>query len=185
LEKKLAQLTVRDRVTLPLYFRLGDRERAMLRVDFLANRVEPADVIAEENYYAVSAPSWEVARVLNGRLTWDDFSLTLRLRLNRQPDIYQAVIQAFMTLETEDMNWYCAKLLELEENQERVIVEAGGKRYAINRFCPHQGGDLTEAWIEQDRYLTCPRHRWQFDLEKEGRCLTSSNSVRAVCLEED
>jgi nitrite reductase/ring-hydroxylating ferredoxin subunit len=72
---------------------------------------------------------------------------------------------------------------------ERRIVEAGrrsigvfrvGDRfYAINNYCPHQGGPLclgrTKPWLssplpgeysvdEQDALLACPWHGWEYDL---------------------
>ena len=40
------------------------------------------------------------------------------------------------------MNWFCERLLNIETNQERIVVECNGTRYAVDRYCPHQGGDL-------------------------------------------
>jgi UDP-MurNAc hydroxylase len=157
----------------------------MLRVDFPAKRVDFASRIEDDNHYSITAPSWEVARVLDAKITWDDFSLTFRMRLNREPDVYQTVVQGFLRLEPEDMNWFCSKLLNIENNQERIIVEAGGKRYAVDRYCPHQGGDLTQAWIEDERFLTCARHQWQFDLEQDGNARRNEGSIHAVCLDDD
>jgi nitrite reductase/ring-hydroxylating ferredoxin subunit len=72
---------------------------------------------------------------------------------------------------------------------ERKIVEAGRRSigvfrvgdsfYAINNYCPHQGGPLclgrTKPWIssprpgevtsaEEDALLACPWHGWEYDL---------------------
>ncbi|HEX8823060.1 MAG TPA: Rieske 2Fe-2S domain-containing protein, partial [Archangium sp.] len=69
-----------------------------------------------------------------------------------------------------------------EARKERTVVTAGGQRYSVNRFCPHQGADLKEGWVEEGRYLVCPRHRWRFDLQGEGVCPTNGCSVRAECL---
>jgi UDP-MurNAc hydroxylase len=156
----------------------------MLRVDFHRQTVERVSEITEANYYLMRAPSWEIARVLQKKLTWEDFSLTFRMRLSREPDVYQTLIQAFLILEPEDLNYLCARLLEIESCNERIIVEAGGCRYAINRICPHQGADLSEGWIEEDRYLVCARHRWRFDLYNDGLSDTSSESIHAVALED-
>ena len=134
----------------------------MLRVDFPPRAIELVDRISDDEFYSVTAPSWEVARVLANKITWDDFSLTFRMRLNREPDIYHTVVQGLLRLEPEDMNCFCERLLAIETNQERVVVEAGGTRYALDRYCPHQGGDLSRGWVEEGRYLTCPRHQWQF-----------------------
>ncbi|TJY43930.1 MBL fold metallo-hydrolase [Cohnella pontilimi] len=185
LVEKLQKLTLRDRVKIPLYFRLSDYLERMIRVDFQANKVEDAAEILEENYYSISTPSWEIARVLDGRLTWEDFTLTFRMQLKRDPDVYHVVIHGFLTMEPDDMNAFCSKVLNSEANCERVLVEAGGRRYSINRYCPHAGADLTGGWIEKDRFLVCPRHRWMFDLEEDGRCLNSDASIDAVEVEDN
>ena len=54
----------------------------------------------------------------------------------------------------------------------------------MNRFCPHQGGDLVQGWVEEDRYLVCARHGWRFDLLKGGRADTSSDTIDAIELED-
>jgi len=61
----------------------------------------------------------------------------------------------------------------------RAVIAAGSARYAVHRYCPHQGADLTEGWVEGGHLLVCPRHRWQFDLEKQGRCTLNSSSLCA------
>jgi UDP-MurNAc hydroxylase len=122
--------------------------------------------------------------VLEGKLTWEDFALTFRMRLNRSPDLYQALIQAFLIMEADDLEWFCAKLQSLEELRSRIVVEANGGHYRIDKFCPHQGGDLLTGWAEGSHW-TCPRHRWQFDLDKDGQCTTSKCSINAIALQPD
>jgi UDP-MurNAc hydroxylase len=185
LEHKLSAFTLRHRVHLPLYFGLSDYSAALLRLDFQRGVVEPVPAISDADFYSLFTPSWQIARVLSGHITWEDFALTFRVRLNRKPDIYQTLIQGFLLMEPEDMNWFCAQLLEIEDKKNRIIVEAGGTRYSIDRFCPHQGGDLSKGWLDQGALWTCPRHRWHFDLNKGGQCLTSDASIHAVCLEND
>ena len=185
LERKLAQLILHDRVKMPLYFRLSDDPCRMLRIDFPAKEVTIVSALAETNHYSITLPSWEVARVLDRRLTWEDLSLTFRMRLNREPDVYQAVIHGFLMMEADDMNHFCAKVLHVESRQERMLVEGGGCRYSVNRYCPHQGADLTHGWIEQGKYLVCPRHRWQFDLTNHGKCTTNDTSIAAYPTDED
>jgi UDP-MurNAc hydroxylase len=185
LKRKLQAFTLSERLDRCLYVGFQDAPDELLRVDFRGRTVRKAREIAESNYYSMIAPSWEVARVLDGKLTWEDFSLTFRMRLSREPDVYQTLIQGFLIMEPEDLNHFCAKLLDIESKQERIVVEAGGCRYSVNRYCPHQGGDLTEGSIEAGRYLVCARHRWRFDLHQDGRCESSSDSVDAVALEGD
>jgi UDP-MurNAc hydroxylase len=157
----------------------------MLRIDFPRGVAEVVPEISEPDFYSLISPSWQVARILDKEITWEEFALTFRVRLNRRPDVYQTLIQGFLLMEPEDMNWFCAKLIEIEDRQNRIVVEAGGTRYSIDRYCPHQGGDLSQGWLDEGNLWTCPRHRWHFSFDKGGRCLTSNASIHAVCLEND
>lgn len=185
LEQKVCSLTLRERIAVPLYIHLTDLERPFLRVDFGGGRVDEVLDEPSGNHYRMRAPSWEIARVLDGRLTWEDFALTFRMRLDRQPDAYQTILQGFLILEAEDLDAFCEHVLDVETRCERILVEAGGKRYSVDRWCPHSGADLKGAWVEGQRYLVCPRHRWTFDLEKNGRCITTQADIHAVALEQD
>jgi len=184
LQAKLDAFKLRARVTVPLYFGFTDFEE-LLRIDFPQNRVEHVMAIRDADFYSLKAPSWQIQRVLDGAITWEEFALTFRMRLNRRPDVYQTLIQGFLLMEPEDMNWFCARLLEIEERGKRIVIEADGIRYSIDQFCPHQGADLSQGWLADGKLWTCPRHRWQFDLTKGGQCVTSGGSIHAVCLESD
>ena len=188
LESKLSTFILHERVRVPLYFWLSDSPAALLRIDFPNRIVEPVREIRDSDYYSIEAPSWQIARILDGCITWEEFALTFRMRLNRRPDVYQTLIQGFLLMEAEDMNWFCANLLNMEQGKERVVVGAAGTRYSIDRQCPHGGADLSQGWSEwsgPERCWICPRHRWQFALDKGGQSLTSNASIHAVCLEND
>jgi UDP-MurNAc hydroxylase len=185
LERKLDALNLRERIDRILYVGLLDCPGKLLRVDFHGGCVDPVDAIDEaDNYYSMSAPYWEFERVLDQRLSWEDFSLTFRMRLSREPDVYQTLMHGFLIMESEDLNHFCTHLLDLEAATERIIVEAGGCRYSVNRFCPHEGGDLLQGWVDQDRYLVCARHGWRFDLLEGGQDDTSSHTIKAIELED-
>jgi UDP-MurNAc hydroxylase len=182
---KLDALELHDRVTTNLYFGFTDAPGAMLRVNFPDRDLAVCREIGEASFYQIQAPSWEVARVLEGRISWEDFAHTFRLRLSREPDIYQTIISGFIRLDPPDLNRFCQKLLNIESRQERIIKEANGTRFVVDRYCPHQGGDLLYGWVEDGRYLVCPRHGWRYDLENEGSCPDNAGTIHAVCLEED
>lgn len=183
LEQKLSALTLAERVKVPLYFRIGDSNRWMLRVDFGNRRIEPTLLNNDVDYYEISAPAWEIAKVLNRELTWEEFSLTFRTRLKRNPDVYDPVLHAFLIMEAHDLGRYCDLLLQIESQEERILVEVQGQTFSVRRYCPHQGGDLTCGWVDQGRFLTCPRHRWQFDLFRGGLCTTNATDIAAISLE--
>ena len=185
LKRKLDMFNLRERIDRILYVGLLDCPDKLLRVDFHSGCVDVVDALDDEdNHYSMTAPSWEFERVLDQRLSWEDFSLTFRMRLSREPDVYQTLVHGFLIMESEDLNHFCARLLDLEAATERIIVEAGGCRYSVNRFCPHQGGDLIQGWVEEDRYLVCVRHGWRFDLLKGGQADTSPHTIEAIELED-
>jgi UDP-MurNAc hydroxylase len=184
IRRKLEHFKCHAMVVIPLFFILKDAPNQLLRVDFPSKEVQSVARITETNFYSLTTHSWEIARIFDGKLTWEDFLLSLRFRLNREPDIYQTLIQGFLSLEVEDLDRFCEKVLANESNQERIVVEAGGTRYAINRYCPHDGGDLEKGWIA-GKTIMCPRHRWVFDLENDGKCTTNDCSIHAFSLDQD
>ena len=89
-ERKLDAFNLRERIERILYVGLLDCPGKLLRVDFRSGCVDPVDAIDDEdNYYSMSARYWEFERVLDQRLSWEGFSLTFRMWLNREPDVYQ------------------------------------------------------------------------------------------------
>lgn len=170
LQRKLDLLDLHERVGLPLYVELKELPERLLRVDFGLRRVDVVPSIREEQRYTMTVAAADIVRVLDRKMTWEDFLLSLRVRLSREPDVYNPILHGFIALEIDDVRDFCEGVRQTEAQRERTVVTAGGKRYSVQRFCPHQGADLSEGWVEENRYLVCPRHRWRFDLEDGGRC---------------
>jgi UDP-MurNAc hydroxylase len=185
LEEKLEQLSLSERVKSPLYFGFSDSDGSMLRVDFARRAVEYVSGNNDSSFYQVEAPAWQVAKVLSRELTWEELSLTFRIRLKRKPDLYDPILHAFLIMEADDLARYCELIRHLEADEERIVIEAAGQEYSVRRYCPHQGGDLSCGWIEGGRFLTCPRHRWQFDLLRDGVCTSNATTVQAILLEQE
>lgn len=51
-----------------------------------------------------------------------------------------------------------------------ALFESGGRIYALEDRCPHQGVPLSEGDVE-DEIVRCWYHGWEFEL-CSGRCLT-------------
>jgi len=185
LTRKLGALTLAGRVGVPLHVEMDELPSSALRIDFQKKTIETVFTQPDSNYYSMQAPAWQIAKVLAREMTWEEFSLTFRARLRRDPDIYDPILHAFLVMETEDLGRYCDMVVEIDAQADRLIVVAEGREYSVRRYCPHQGGDLAEGWLEKDRFLVCPRHRWQFDLLDFGRCTTNDLSIGAVCLKSD
>lgn len=180
LERKLGVFALHGRVKVPLYMAFTEEPGRVLRVDFAARKVEEVARVEEAHRYLLTASAPDVGRVLERKLTWEDFLLSFRFQASRVPDVYDAALHNFLASEVEDLPALCEAVLEQEQRRERAVVAGGGgQRYMVNRYCPHQGADLSEGWVEEGRYLVCPRHRWRFDLREGGRCVSNSACIQA------
>ncbi|GIW99435.1 MAG: nitrite reductase [Pirellulaceae bacterium] len=45
-----------------------------------------------------------------------------------------------------------------------AIFYQGGRYYAIDDFCPHQGASLAEGYLDGCT-VACPLHHWRFSIE--------------------
>jgi UDP-MurNAc hydroxylase len=178
MRRKLSRLDLRDRVGVALYAWLEELPERMLRIEFASQRIDEVAALRDEPRYTFKVRAADVVDVLDGRLTWEEFFLSFRFRLSRSPDEYDPVLHGFLALEADDLPALCDSIRQVEANQERAVIKAGEARYSVHRYCPHQGADLTEGWVE-GHLLVCPRHRWQFDLEAQGRCTLNGSSVCA------
>jgi len=113
-----------------------------------------------------------------GEARWQDIALSLQASVQRLPDVYNTVANIFLF--ADESNLLQSLLQNLNLSKERIVIEHQGQRYEINRYCPHQGGDLAYASIDTDMNVICPRHSWRFDLRCEGMCKTSGMSIEAV-----
>ncbi len=46
---------------------------------------------------------------------------------------------------------------------EVAVFHVDGAYYALENACPHQGGPLSEGFLEEN-FITCPWHAWCFDI---------------------
>ena len=62
--------------------------------------------------------------------------------------------------------------------REIALFNVAGIFYAIDNTCPHQGGPLSEGWIE-GATVTCPWHSWCFKMSDGKMTLGDYASVDA------
>jgi nitrite reductase (NADH) small subunit/3-phenylpropionate/trans-cinnamate dioxygenase ferredoxin subunit len=62
--------------------------------------------------------------------------------------------------------------------REIALFNVAGTFYALDNTCPHQGGPLSEGWIEGTT-VTCPWHAWCFKLADGKMTLGDYASVDA------
>jgi UDP-MurNAc hydroxylase len=183
LRRKLDRFAVEDSCGRNLYFSLSGLANRHVCVDFGRREVRRTEALPSDRLYHVEAPAWQVERVLDREMTWEDFCLTFRARVTRSPDQYDTLINGFLFNEAEAIPDLIAKISAFRNRKERIVVEVGGQQYEIDRYCPHQGADLRYGWCAGGRYWVCSRHGWKFNIENGGRCLTSADSIGALSME--
>jgi len=187
LNSKLNGFKIEQKMNILMEFSLSEIEDTSIYIDFEHNQIDIKNKINKSSdlTYEISASAGDIGRLLDGYLNWEDFMLSFRHKLKRTPDIYQVAINGFLTMEKEDVPEFVNNLMRLQNQRERITVEVGGVLYSIDKFCPHQGSDLTTHEIEDERFLICPKHRWSFDLEDEGKAVGHDASINAVDLDGD
>ena len=186
LTSKLSNFNIDQKMDAVMKFSLDELSETSIFVNFDNKQIDILENSNELNVtYEISCSAGDIGRLLDGHLNWEDFMLSFRHKLKRTPDIYQVAINGFLTMEKEDVPEFVSNLMRLQNQRERITVEAGGVLYSIDKFCPHQGSDLTTHQIEDERFLICPKHRWSFDLENDGQAVGVDATINAVDLDGD
>ena len=187
LKSKLENFNIEQNMDVVMEFSIDEIPDSSIFVNFDNQEIKIMDKNqnSSSSTYEISCSAGDIGRLLDGYLNWEDFMLSFRHKLKRTPDIYQVAINGFLTMEKEDVQEFVDNLMRLQNQRERITVEAGGVLYSIDKFCPHQGSDLTTHQIEDERYLICPKHRWTFDLENEGKAVGLDATINAVDLDGD
>jgi nitrite reductase (NADH) small subunit len=63
-----------------------------------------------------------------------------------------------------------------------AVANVGGKIYAINNTCLHEGGPLGEGYLEGS-VVTCPWHGWQFNVIDGKDVQDPTAGVACYCTE--
>lgn len=151
----------------------GETEENCLTID-LVNKSVTQGSTDVEGYIKLAADEKYFWLMHSGH-RWQDVYLSLRAEVERKPDVFNSIANVFVF--SDPSNLRDALLSTLRIPKERIARSWNGKTCIIDRYCPHQGSDLSNANITADGHLVCPRHGWQFDLENGGRCTSSSDSV--------
>lgn len=152
-----------------LYFETSVNE-PYVKVEFCSGQITKTPDINDTNFY-IHRVSWEeIAALYDDNLGWGGHALTFRVSIRRQPDVYDRVIDLFLTSTIDQFRDGLQYLDRIRLESETIEVAAdGGQKFRIRRYCPHQGADLLGAQIKGFKVI-CPRHGWEFDLENGGVC---------------
>jgi UDP-MurNAc hydroxylase len=161
-------------------FNWGRSEEDWLLADLAGNQLLPSHQPAAPCVIVTACTRY--FSLMCGADRWQDIVLSMQARVQRMPDVYNTLANIFLF--ADESNLRHSLLQNLNLSKQRIVIEHRGQKYEINRYCPHQGGDLAYASIDDDMNVVCPRHSWRFDLGCEGMCKMSGMSIDAVKLVE-
>ena len=67
---------------------------------------------------------------------------------------------------------------------ERIKIKGKDGYYEIDRYCPHNSGDLCEADVNENNEVVCPRHGWKFSLSNDGKVKSGTYTINAKKINE-
>lgn len=112
--------------------------------------------------------------ILDRRMSWEDFFLSMRFSARRDPDLYNDHLFTMLKLADRDALRAVEAFETTPVSEERIIIHSEGKLYSVARYCPHAGSDLLEAGeVLPGGVLRCIVHHYEFDLDS-GACDTPS-----------
>ncbi|MCI0665487.1 MAG: Rieske 2Fe-2S domain-containing protein, partial [Acidobacteria bacterium] len=144
------------------------RKEYVIALDTSENVICPAPEAGSVNY-TFTFPAQLIRRILYHDWNWLDALATMKATVHRDEDYYDQALFQILTFGCQPPTLQI--LLQRLENDIEMIKKG---RFVFQRLCPHAGHDLSYATIEGN-VLTCPRHRWQWDLIT-GRCLRGGNT---------
>ena len=112
--------------------------------------------------------------LLDGRVPWEDFLLSLRFRARREPDLYNDHLLGLLKFAHPGALRAVEQFETSLASEERITIHADGRTYRVQRYCPHAGNDLLETGeVLPGGILRCLAHHYEFALDT-GTCITSA-----------
>jgi ferredoxin-nitrite reductase len=118
-------------------------------------------------------PCEDLANVVSGLVQHGAFK-AMRQQLRKIPQLpvtgHSAASQSEPVkpgIRRQDIQEGSAKLLRVKD-EEIAVFKHRGELCGIQNSCPHEGGQLSNGWLEDD-YVVCPLHGYKFHL-KTGAC---------------
>jgi len=161
-------------------FNIVGKNGGTWQVDFQQSIPQIYENSIGKPHYQFTIESKFLNMILNEQLEWEELFLSLRFQVKREPDIYNGALFALLQYGGDSNIMQRMENLDLKSKcPETVIVKSNNKNFKIQRSCPHMGEDLKNAKIE-DGILVCPRHQWNFDLNKNGKCIKGGDKDLAI-----
>jgi UDP-MurNAc hydroxylase len=158
------------RIDMPVAFDISGPHGGRWVVDFRPGRegVVAAAAAAANVEYRMEG-RW-LLPVLRNEVPWEDFFLSLRFSVHRDPDIHSDHLLGLLKFADAGALAAVEAFERGRGRDDRITVTCDGVDYEIERFCPHAGSDLaTMAEVLPGGRIRCLAHYYEFDLAS-GEC---------------
>ncbi|HEY2772761.1 MAG TPA: MBL fold metallo-hydrolase [Candidatus Binatia bacterium] len=133
--------------------------------------------------YEFEMTSTLIDQVMREELGWEDAFLSLRFKAHRDPDRYNQHLFTLFKMSDSRALAAIQKVETADRAHDTFVLEHEGRRYEVQRWCPHGGSDLSEAEVEGGQ-IVCPGHHWRFSLG-DGVCTNAAGRISVREIEED
>ena len=152
----------------------GEERSDRLLIDLVGGRASLGESAPTDTSVTVIRASERYFQLLATVDRWQEVVHSFRARVTRRPDVFSNAVNLFLYSDKQTLSNSLAGAAS-----DRFEVTSDGRRFELDRRCPHQGADLSHGSLE-DGCVVCPRHGWRFDLSDGGRDSRSGTTVNAV-----
>ena len=162
-----------DKISMRVGFEIAGPGGGGWSVDFRRGSRRVVEGTADCGYGYRFASRW-ASPLLAGEVPWEDFFLSLRFQVWRDPDLYNDHLLGLLKFAQPEALEAVERFETSVVSEERITIHADGKAYRVQRYCPHAGNDLLETGeVLPGGILRCLAHHYEFDLES-GACTNST-----------
>jgi UDP-MurNAc hydroxylase len=166
----------RERIAMDLRFVVEGRHGGDFLVKCHAREMTVERTEGRPAQYTTYLDSVWLNQILHHNLPWEDFFLSLRFSAERDPDVYNDHLLAWLKFADAQALSAIEMYEKTRTNTETIIVETPAGRYRIAKYCPHAGASMEKAVVEGSTII-CSNHHYRYDLET-GKCLNGNCTLR-------
>lgn len=159
-----------DRIGMRVGFDITGPGGGAWAVDFRPGSEGVYDELGSCQYIYRIGSRW-LGPILDGRVAWEDFLLSLRFSAWRDPDTYSDHLLGLLKFAHPEPLAAVQRCETEAAAADRIVIRAEGRTWSVPRRCPHAGADLEEtSEVLPGGILRCLNHYYEFDLAT-GHCL--------------
>ena len=144
-----------------------------------------SEYINQQYTYSFKFDPYIVNHLINkDNIDFDEYFLSMRFQCSRKGGMFnEFLFTMFKNFDIKRLKLsetiYMRDNISKGNKSETFIALVDGREKRIQKYCPHQFINLEKCGILDGETLTCPLHKWKFDL-KTGKCITSDSYYLSV-----